>query len=110
MHTACFVWENSERNSLFVSIGAQLAQSKFSPGITKDLERALVIQEDRLYFTATTHRPKNNEFFHFICTDNVLRYEPFFVDFGPLNLGCLYKFTVMLKHKLRVCVCVYIYI
>merc|ERR1719319_1677753 len=31
-----------------------------------------------------------------------MKYEPFFIDFGPLNLACLYKFCMLLNHKLKV--------
>ena len=29
-------------------------------------------------------------------------YEPFFADFGPLNLGCAYRFCHMLQSSLKV--------
>ncbi|ETO34620.1 hypothetical protein RFI_02472 [Reticulomyxa filosa] len=39
--------------------------------------------------------------YHFFTIDRLLKYEPFFVDFGPLNLACLYKFCAMLERKLN---------
>jgi len=41
----------------------------------------------------------NTEFF---SIDTTLHYEPFFSDFGPLNLGCTYRFCEMLSAKLEV--------
>ncbi len=38
---------------------------------------------------------------HFFCIDQQLLYGPFFTDFGPLNLGCTYRFCMMLKAKLK---------
>jgi len=74
----------------------------------KDLIRAQVIIPGRLFFVVVKCRPKKNEKSaasdnvkrHFFTVDNTLRYEPFFLDFGPLNLACLYKFCKLLKWKL----------
>jgi cell division cycle 14 len=38
---------------------------------------------------------------HFFTIDDTLRYEPFFNDFGPLNLNLTYKFCQMLLSKLN---------
>merc|ERR1719285_1435229 len=54
-------------------------------------------------------RPKNKDksaasdevSLHFFTIDNILRYEPFFVDFGPLNLACLFRFCMLLNYKLN---------
>ena len=75
-----------------------------------DIQQAVPIIENKLYFLATKYRPKSNENVHFFTIDNVLRYEPFFVDFGPLNLACLYKFCGLLKHKLKVCLCIFCHV
>ena len=53
-----------------------------------DVSNGLPIIDGRLYFTITKH-PRNTESIHMFSIDHVLRYEPFFVDFGPLNIGCL---------------------
>lgn len=77
-----------------------------SSTLINDIQNASIIIDNRLYFTVTKHGRKisaNNNCMsniHLFCIDHVLRYEPFFVDFGPLNLGCLYKFCELMKHKL----------
>lgn len=38
---------------------------------------------------------------HFFCTDTELVYWNFYLDFGPLNLGLLYRFCVMINNKLN---------
>eukprot|EP01083_Nonionella_stella_P096581 271553_1 len=65
-----------------------------------DIHAALPIIEDRLYFTMTKCA-RNTDKIHMFSIDHALRYEPFFVDFGPLNLACLYKFCKLLEHKLK---------
>lgn len=75
----------------------------------KDLKRALTIIPDKLYFMVAKCRPKDRDKSaaseggkkHFFSIDNTMRYEPFFIDFGPLNLACLYKFCMLLNHKLQ---------
>jgi len=68
---------------------------------TKDVQEACCIIQDRLYFMVAQCRPKASQKSHFFSIDNILRYEPFFIDFGPLNLACLYKFCEMLHSKLQ---------
>jgi hypothetical protein len=41
--------------------------------------------------------PRNSSKAHFFCTDNELVYWNFFLDFGPLNLGQLYRFCQRLN-------------
>merc|ERR1719410_1165974 len=65
-----------------------------------DIASALPIIDDRLYFTMTKHA-KSTENIHMFSIDHALRYGPFFVDFGPLNLACLYKFCKLNEHKLN---------
>jgi len=65
-----------------------------------DVKAALPIIDDRLYFTITKCA-RNTEKIHMFSIDHALRYEPFFVDFGPLNLACLYKFCKLVQHKLK---------
>lgn len=56
---------------------------------------------DRLYFCALTRLPAETSTSHFFCIDDTLRYEPFFSDYGPLNLNLTYKFCQMLIGKLN---------
>jgi cell division cycle 14 len=75
----------------------------------KDLLNAQQIIQSKLMFMVVKCRPKKNEKSaasdkvnrHFFSIDSTLRYEPFFLDFGPLNLGCLYRFCMLLNHKLH---------
>jgi len=65
-----------------------------------DIASALPIIDDRLYF-CMCKCPRNTDKIHMFSIDHALRYEPFFVDFGPLNLACLYKFCKLVQHKLK---------
>ncbi|XP_049880368.1 uncharacterized protein LOC126376860 [Pectinophora gossypiella] len=38
---------------------------------------------------------------HYFCIDNELVYENYYSDFGPLNLGCVYKYCKILNEKLK---------
>ncbi|XP_063833713.1 dual specificity protein phosphatase CDC14AB-like isoform X1 [Ostrinia nubilalis] len=38
---------------------------------------------------------------HYFCIDNDLIYENYYSDFGPLNLGCVYKYCRILNEKLK---------
>ena len=64
--------------------------------------KAIEIIPDRLYFTVLTSPPKHatTKSNHFFSTDRTLLHYSFFLDFGPLNLGCLYRFCAMLNDKL----------
>ena len=66
----------------------------------QDIGNALPIIDDRLYFCITQKGAHTNNI-HMFSVDHALRYEPFFVDFGPLNLACLFKFCKLLDHKLK---------
>ena len=51
---------------------------------------------------AARHRLPNRDSAdrHFFSIDIELVYEPFFADFGPLNLACTYQFCEKLRAKL----------
>ena len=57
--------------------------------------------KDRLYFASIRAPPRRSTDYHFFCVDNELVYEPFFDDFGPVNLAMLYRFCCHLADKLR---------
>jgi len=38
---------------------------------------------------------------HFFCIDNDMIYWNFYLDFGPLNLGHVYRFCILMNHKLK---------
>ena len=46
--------------------------------------------------------PKQTKDCHYFSIDEELVYWNFFLDFGPLNLGQLYRFCTILKNKLEV--------
>jgi len=60
-----------------------------------ELHNAVEILRDRLFFscvrdlTGLRSLPQGSTAF---CVDNELIYEPFFADFGPLNMGQAYRF------------------
>ncbi|XP_073962493.1 uncharacterized protein isoform X2 [Choristoneura fumiferana] len=57
-----------------------------------------------LYF-ATVRQDKelkSTEETHYFCIDNELLYENYYSDFGPLNLGCVYKYCKLLSEKFKV--------
>lgn len=61
------------------------------------------IVEDRLYWLLGTgdKAPKHTDDVHYFSTHEILHYEPFFCDFGPLHLGCLYRFCAILSAKMK---------
>jgi cell division cycle 14 len=65
------------------------------------------IPQDRLYFIALKDHPRidlkstTGKPLHFFNIDSELIYWNFFLDFGPLNLGQLYRFSTKLNHKLQ---------
>eukprot|EP00658_Telonema_sp_P-2_P072202 TRINITY_DN6137_c0_g1_i1.p1 TRINITY_DN6137_c0_g1~~TRINITY_DN6137_c0_g1_i1.p1 ORF type:complete len:461 (-),score=71.52 TRINITY_DN6137_c0_g1_i1:227-1609(-) len=66
-----------------------------------ELTNACEFIKDRLYFTSLRTQPRRSLEYHYFCTDNELVYEPFFDDFGPLNLAMLYRFVCHLADKLK---------
>jgi len=69
-------------------------------------------QQDRLYYIALKGKPVSvgdtkrdaegkKKPIHYFCIDNELVYWNFFLDFGPLNLGQLYRFSTKLNAKLE---------
>lgn len=80
------------------------------------LREAVEILPDRLYYTALKSHPPQDatsststtrnggsskkRLVHFFNIDNELVYWNFFLDFGPLNLGQLYRFCTKLNDKL----------
>jgi len=66
----------------------------------RELADAIAVLPDRLYWAALHTMPKNTMKSHYFCIDNELIYEPFFADFGPLNLSMIYRYCKMLEAKL----------
>lgn len=78
------------------------------------IQGAVEIIPDRLYYAALKSQPRldltlttsnNGEIkhlpIHFFSIDTELVYWNFFLDFGPLNLGQLYRFSKKLNQKLE---------
>ena len=59
--------------------------------------------KDQLYFATLSSKkePKSTLQTHFFSTDNEFVYINYYSDFGPLNLGCLYKYCMKLNKKLQ---------
>jgi len=54
------------------------------------------IVKDRLYWLSDAKTPRGEGQAFFFCIDEDLVYQPFFKDFGPLNLGNTYRFVTEL--------------
>lgn len=59
------------------------------------------IIKDRLYWMSDAKTPRGEGKAFFFNIDEALVYRPFFKDFGPLNLGCAYRFVVELDKLLK---------
>lgn len=69
--------------------------------IERDLADAIEVIPGRVYWIALHRMPKSTTKSHYFSIDNDLVYEPFFADFGPLNLSMIYRYCKMLEEKLR---------
>lgn len=67
---------------------------------TSVLQNSIAIIKDKLYFISDRQAPKNQTNAFYFCIDQDLVYEPFFADFGPLNLGHTYRFVSELEKLL----------
>lgn len=67
----------------------------------KDFADAIEVIPKRLYWAALHSVPANTVKSHFFSIDSTLVYEPFFADFGPLNLAMVYRYCKMLEAKLN---------
>jgi len=54
----------------------------------------------KFYWTCRNTTPSDTRDVHYFNTDNRLTYEPFYSDFGPLNLSMLYRYCQMMRDKL----------
>jgi len=60
------------------------------------MSKPIEIIKDKLFWLSDKNPPKNQPNAFFFNIDHDLVYEPFFADFGPLNLGMLYRFVIEL--------------
>jgi cell division cycle 14 len=58
---------------------------------------AIEIIANRLYWISDRNPPKSRSHAFYFCIDNDLVYEPFFADFGPLDLGKVHLFCKELE-------------
>jgi cell division cycle 14 len=65
-----------------------------------ELSDAIEIIPGRLYWTASHTPPKNSVKLQCFSIDTELVYEPFFQDFGPLNLAMVDRYCKMVEAKL----------
>ena len=67
----------------------------------RELRASIEIMPGRLHYVSLSSAPPVNVGSkHFFSIDNELVYWNFYLDFGPLNLGQLYKFCLKLNDKL----------
>lgn len=66
--------------------------------LDRDLADAVELVPGRLYWCTLNgiNLPQATSRSHYFSIDKVLVYEPFFADFGPLNLGHTYRYCKML--------------
>ncbi|MFN9908460.1 MAG: ankyrin repeat domain-containing protein, partial [bacterium] len=55
-----------------------------------------------LYWISDRSPPKSRSHAFYFCIDNDLVYEPFFADFGPLDLGKVHLFCKELEKLMNV--------
>jgi len=65
-----------------------------------EISKAIEVARDRLYYVVLRTVPYERADAHFFSVDDSLHYWPFFLDFGPLSLGNLYRFSQLLNAKL----------
>lgn len=66
----------------------------------RDLADATEIISNRLYWVALHTAPRASPKVHFFSVDHEFIYEPFFADFGPLNLALVWRFCKLVEAKL----------
>jgi cell division cycle 14 len=67
----------------------------------RDLGDAVEVIRDRLFWAALHSMPKNTMKSHYFSIDKDFVYEPFFADFGPLNLSCVCRYCRILDSMLK---------
>ena len=65
-----------------------------------ELSRALDIIRDRLYFVGARSPIQERPDLHGFTLDEDINSWPVFLDFGPVSLGCLYRFCQIMSAKL----------
>jgi len=66
----------------------------------KDLDKGTVtLIEGKFYWAQHASVPPDTSGVHYFSTDNTLCYEPFYDDFGPLNLSKFWRYVQLLRTK-----------
>lgn len=60
-------------------------------------EGFLEVIPNRLFWVSLNQIPRNSQTHHFFSIDTELVYEPFFADFGPLNLSSTFRYCKLVK-------------
>merc|ERR1719240_801164 len=66
----------------------------------RELAHSIEIVADRIYWVALQTRPTETAKSHYFTIDNEFIYEPFFQDFGPLNMCMVYRYCKKMEKKL----------
>lgn len=75
--------------------------STHAPAMGRKKIEAIEFLRGRIYLGVYDHRPQDSdELIHFTVEDSLL-YNAFHLDFGPLNIGHLYRFAVVLHNILN---------
>lgn len=64
-------------------------------------EPTIEIEPGRLYWQSFRGYPEPQQGVHFFSTDDLLVYDPYYGDFGPLNTSQLVRFMRLLNNKMR---------
>ena len=75
--------------------GANAQASSAASGSAEN--QPVEIISNRLYWISDKSPPKSRQHAFYFCIDNDLVYEPFFADFGPLDLGKVHLFCKELE-------------
>ena len=65
------------------------------------LGNSVEIIPNKLYWISDKSPPRNQPNSYYFCVDNELVYQPFCSDFGPLNIGMIYKFCIELEKLVK---------
>jgi len=68
--------------------------------VERELRNAVEVLPGRLFWVALSSAPPPHASKHYFCIDTELVYWNFFLDFGPLNLGHLFRYCALLNTKL----------
>eukprot|EP00802_Teleaulax_amphioxeia_P015657 Tamp_15750.p1 GENE.Tamp_15750~~Tamp_15750.p1 ORF type:complete len:358 (+),score=55.50 Tamp_15750:407-1480(+) len=64
------------------------------------IDGAIEIIPGKFYWAVYDSLPKDSDKFHFVYTTDRFRYEPFYKDFGPLNLSQLWRYCHFIHEKI----------